>query len=126
MVATTKHATGDGWSSRSAFILAAIGAAVGLGNLWRFPTLAGESGGGAFVIVYIACVFLLGLPLVLAEIFIGRAVVARLYLKNTSAKQIENCLKTFNFQKSIWEFFSDRQKKVENRNITSQKSLVSR
>ena len=73
MVATTKHATGDGWSSRSAFILAAIGAAVGLGNLWRFPTLAGESGGGAFVIFYIGCVFLLGLPLLLAEIFIGRA-----------------------------------------------------
>jgi hypothetical protein len=49
-----------------------VGAAVGLGNIWRFPTLAGESGGGAFVIVYIACVFLLGLPLVLSEIFIGR------------------------------------------------------
>ena len=64
---------GDGWSSRSAFILAAIGAAVGLGNLWRFPTLAGESGGGAFVIFYIGCVVLLGLPLLLAEIFIGRA-----------------------------------------------------
>lgn len=71
MVTATK--TGDGWSSRSAFILAAIGAAVGLGNLWRFPTLAGESGGGAFVIFYIACVVLLGLPLLLAEIFIGRA-----------------------------------------------------
>ncbi|MBD59469.1 MAG: sodium-dependent transporter [Citromicrobium sp.] len=72
MVATSKS-TGEGWSSRSAFILAAIGAAVGLGNIWRFPTLAGESGGGAFVIFYIACVFLLGLPLVLSEIFIGRA-----------------------------------------------------
>lgn len=65
--------TGEGWSSRSAFILAAIGAAVGLGNLWRFPTLAGENGGGAFVIFYIGCVVLLGLPLLLAEIFIGRA-----------------------------------------------------
>ena len=64
--------TGEGWSSRSAFILAAVGAAVGLGNIWRFPTLAGESGGGAFVIFYIGCVFLLGLPLVLSEIFIGR------------------------------------------------------
>ncbi|NVD43694.1 sodium-dependent transporter [Qipengyuania atrilutea] len=75
MVATTKTGTptGDGWSSRSAFILAAVGAAVGLGNLWRFPTLAGESGGGAFVIFYIGCVVLLGLPLLLAEIFIGRA-----------------------------------------------------
>lgn len=71
MVATTKT-TSEGWSSRSAFILAAIGAAVGLGNIWRFPTLAGESGGGAFVIFYIGCVFLLGLPLVLSEIFIGR------------------------------------------------------
>ncbi len=71
MVATTK--TGEGWSSRSAFILAAIGAAVGLGNVWRFPTLAGENGGGAFVLFYVACVVLLGLPLVLSEIFIGRA-----------------------------------------------------
>ncbi|MGB3166778.1 MAG: sodium-dependent transporter, partial [Alteraurantiacibacter sp.] len=51
--------TGEHWSSRSAFILAAVGAAVGLGNIWRFPTLAGESGGGAFVLFYIACVFLL-------------------------------------------------------------------
>ena len=73
MVAATGSTTQEGWSSRSAFILAAIGAAVGLGNLWRFPTLAGESGGGAFVIFYIACVVLLGLPLLLAEIFIGRA-----------------------------------------------------
>ena len=72
MVATT-NTTGEGWSSRSAFILAAIGAAVGLGNIWRFPTLAGENGGGAFVLFYIACVFLLGLPLVLSEIFIGKA-----------------------------------------------------
>ncbi|GMM94229.1 sodium-dependent transporter [Qipengyuania sp. MTN3-11] len=72
MVAASQT-TGEGWSSRTAFILAAVGAAVGLGNIWRFPTLAGESGGGAFVIVYIACVFLLGLPLVLSEIFIGRA-----------------------------------------------------
>ena len=71
MVAAGKT-TGEGWSSRSAFILAAVGAAVGLGNIWRFPTLAGESGGGAFVIFYIGCVFLLGLPLVLSEIFIGR------------------------------------------------------
>lgn len=71
MVATTTT-TGEGWSSRTAFILAAVGAAVGLGNIWRFPTLAGESGGGAFVIFYIGCVFLLGLPLVLSEIFIGK------------------------------------------------------
>jgi NSS family neurotransmitter:Na+ symporter len=72
MVASTGSTEREGWSSRSAFILAAVGAAVGLGNVWRFPTLAGESGGGAFVLFYIACVFLLGLPLVVSEIFIGR------------------------------------------------------
>lgn len=71
-MAATGKTTGEGWSSRTAFILAAVGAAVGLGNIWRFPTLAGESGGGAFVIFYIACVFLLGLPLVLSEIFVGK------------------------------------------------------
>ena len=61
------------WSSRTAFLLAAIGAAVGLGNIWRFPTLAGENGGGAFVLFYIACVALIGLPMLLSEILIGRA-----------------------------------------------------
>lgn len=74
MVATTNPQPGEqGWSSRTAFVLAAIGAAVGLGNIWRFPTLAGESGGGAFVLVYIAFVILIGLPLVLSEIMLGRA-----------------------------------------------------
>lgn len=63
----------EGWSSRSAFVLAAIGAAVGLGNIWRFPTLAGENGGGAFVLVYLLFVALIGAPLVLSEVLIGRA-----------------------------------------------------
>lgn len=66
-------AAGGGWSSRTAFILAAVGAAVGLGNIWRFPTLAGENGGGAFVLVYIGFVVLLGAPLLLSEILLGRA-----------------------------------------------------
>lgn len=60
------------WSSRAAFILAAIGSAVGLGNLWRFPYVAGENGGGAFVLFYIVCVVLIGLPVLVAELFIGR------------------------------------------------------
>jgi NSS family neurotransmitter:Na+ symporter len=63
---------GEGWSSRTAFVLAAVGAAVGLGNIWRFPTLAGENGGGAFVLVYIGCILLIGMPMVLSEIVIGR------------------------------------------------------
>jgi len=60
------------WSSKAAFILAAIGSAVGLGNLWRFPYVAGENGGGAFVLFYVLCVVLIGLPVLVAELFIGR------------------------------------------------------
>lgn len=63
---------GDKWSSKAAFILAAIGSAVGLGNLWRFPYVAGENGGGAFVVFYIICVLLIGLPILVSELFIGR------------------------------------------------------
>ena len=73
MVAAGGAAAQDGWSSGRAFIIAAIGAAVGLGNIWRFPTLAGENGGGAFVLVYVLCVLLIGMPLVLTEIMLGRA-----------------------------------------------------
>ncbi|MHB9878104.1 sodium-dependent transporter [Pacificimonas sp. ICDLI1SI03] len=73
MAGATQIKAPDGWSSRSAFVLAAIGAAVGLGNVWRFPTIAGQNGGGAFVLFYFGCVLLIGLPLVLSEIMIGRA-----------------------------------------------------
>ena len=60
------------WSSRFAFILAVAGSAVGLGNVWKFPYIAGENGGGAFVLFYLFCVFLIGLPIMMAEILIGR------------------------------------------------------
>jgi len=60
------------WSSRLAFVLAATGSAVGLGNIWKFPYVAGESGGGAFVLVYLFCVAVIGLPLMMAEILMGR------------------------------------------------------
>ena len=60
------------WSSRTAFLLAAIGSAVGLGNIWRFPYITGVNGGGAFVLVYGACVAIIALPLLMAEIAIGR------------------------------------------------------
>lgn len=62
----------EGWSSRTAFILAAVGSAVGLGNMWRFPAEAGENGGGAFVLFYMFCVLLIGLPVLLSEVLIGR------------------------------------------------------
>lgn len=60
------------WSSRLAFILAATGSAVGLGNIWRFPYITSDNGGGAFVLVYLGCILLMGLPLMLSEILIGR------------------------------------------------------
>jgi neurotransmitter:Na+ symporter, NSS family len=61
------------WSTRRAFILAVTGAAVGLGNIWRFPYITGENGGAAFLLLYIAFVLLLGLPVMMAEILVGRA-----------------------------------------------------
>lgn len=60
------------WSTRLAFILAATGSAVGLGNIWKFPWLAGENGGGAFVIVYLLCIALIGLPVMMAEVMLGK------------------------------------------------------
>lgn len=72
MVAASGSGSRDGWSSRSAFVLAAIGSAVGLGNLVRFPAEAAQNGGGAFVIFYIGCIVLIGLPVLLSETLIGR------------------------------------------------------
>ena len=60
------------WSSRLAFIFAATGSAVGLGNIWKFPYIAGENGGGAFVLVYLLCIILIGVPIMMAEILLGR------------------------------------------------------
>lgn len=62
----------EAWSSRFVFLMAAIGAAVGLGNLWKFPYTAGVSGGAAFVLVYVGAVALVCVPLVMAELLIGR------------------------------------------------------
>ena len=61
------------WSSRLMFILAAAGSAVGLGNIWRFPYLAGENGGGVFVLAYLVCIGFIGLPILISEILLGRA-----------------------------------------------------
>ena len=62
----------SGWASRLGFVLAAAGSAIGLGNIWKFPYIAGLHGGGAFVLVYLACILLLGLPIMVAELLIGR------------------------------------------------------
>ncbi|HDP68584.1 MAG TPA: sodium-dependent transporter [Candidatus Marinimicrobia bacterium] len=60
------------WGSKRGFVLAAAGSAVGLGNIWKFPYLVGENGGAAFILLYLVCVILVGLPVVIAEILIGR------------------------------------------------------
>jgi len=65
-------ATHAHWSSRWAFIMAAVGSAVGLGNIWKFPYEAGEGGGGAFVLIYLLFVFFIGTPVLIAELSLGR------------------------------------------------------
>lgn len=72
---TTRDNTGNSriWQGRLTFIMAAAGSAVGLGNMWKFPYIAGENGGGAFVLVYLACILCFGVPLLMAEIGITRS-----------------------------------------------------
>jgi NSS family neurotransmitter:Na+ symporter len=65
-------ATRERWSSRAGFVLAAVGSAVGLGNMWRFSYLTAENGGAAFVVLYLAITALVGLPIMLAELVVGR------------------------------------------------------
>ncbi|TNE67157.1 MAG: sodium-dependent transporter [Alphaproteobacteria bacterium] len=69
MAGSAQHAQ---WSSRWAFIMAAVGSAVGLGNIWKFPYEAGEGGGGAFVILYLLFVLVIGVPCLVAELSLGR------------------------------------------------------
>ncbi|WP_151446711.1 sodium-dependent transporter [Lacisediminimonas profundi] len=62
----------EGWKSQPGFLLASLGSSVGLGNIWRFSYVAGENGGGAFLLVYVAMLLLIGLPLLLGEFALGR------------------------------------------------------
>lgn len=61
------------WSSRTGFVLAATGSAIGLGSIWKFPYITGANGGGWFVAIYLACIVLIALPIMVAEILLGRA-----------------------------------------------------
>jgi NSS family neurotransmitter:Na+ symporter len=71
-VARKKQGVHGRWSNRWTFILAAVGSAVGLGNIWKFPYIMGENGGGAFLLVYLACIALIGIPIMIAEVLLGR------------------------------------------------------
>lgn len=68
----SKNAPRTLWASRLGFILAAAGSAIGLGNIWKFPYITGENGGGVFVLVYLVCIVIVGLPIMMAELMIGR------------------------------------------------------
>ncbi len=60
------------WSNRWLFVLAAAGSAVGLGNIWKFPYVVGENGGGAFVLIYLVCIAFVGIPIMVSEVMLGR------------------------------------------------------
>jgi NSS family neurotransmitter:Na+ symporter len=62
----------DTWGSKVAFVLAAAGSAIGLGNIWGFPTVAGQNGGAAFLLIYLVAVALIGAPVMLSELIVGR------------------------------------------------------
>ncbi|MBA3987559.1 MAG: sodium-dependent transporter [Idiomarina sp.] len=69
---TSHSAISSRWSTRLSFMLAATGAAVGLGNIWKFPYIMGENGGAAFIVIYLLCIVALGIPIFIAELLIGR------------------------------------------------------
>ncbi|WP_163832327.1 sodium-dependent transporter [Spartinivicinus ruber] len=71
-MAEAHKAVSGTWATRWTFILAATGSAVGLGNIWKFPYITGEYGGGAFVLVYLACIAVVGIPIMMSEVLIGR------------------------------------------------------
>ncbi len=71
-MAETTSTTRGNWNSKLGFILAAAGSAVGLGNIWRFPTEVASNGGGAFLLIYLLCCFAIGFPVMVAELSIGR------------------------------------------------------
>ena len=60
------------WKNRWTFMLATAGSAIGLGNIWKLPYMIGVNGGSAFVLVFIACIFFVGIPLMMTEILLGR------------------------------------------------------
>jgi NSS family neurotransmitter:Na+ symporter len=68
----TQSAHRSHWSSRGAFILATAGSAIGLGNIWKFPFMTGVNGGSAFVLVFLVCIAIVGIPLMMCEIMLGR------------------------------------------------------
>ena len=85
----TTSATRENWGSYSGFVFAAIGSAVGIGNIWRFPYIVGENGGGAFLITYLIIIFTFGLSFMTLELAVGR------YYKTSIITTLSNIRKKF-------------------------------
>ena len=85
------------WKGNSTFILAAAGSAVGLGNIWKFPYMVGSNGGSAFVIVYLFCILIIGLPVMASEILIGR------YGRKSPINSLKKISEDFQLNKS-WKY----------------------
>ena len=88
------------WTNQWLFVLAAAGSAVGLGNIWKFPYITGENGGGAFVLVYLACIIIIGLPVMAAEVLLGRH--GRTSPINTFRKLVGESQLTAQWTKTAW------------------------
>ena len=85
------------WKGNSTFILAAAGSAVGLGNIWKFPYMVGSNGGSAFVIVYLFCILIIGLPVMASEILIGK------YGRKSPINSLKKISEDFQLNKS-WKY----------------------
>lgn len=84
------------WGRRGTFILAATGSAVGLGNIWKFPYVTGENGGGAFVLMYLVCVAIIGIPIMVAEILLGRRARANPIIAVQNVSRESDLLRSWN------------------------------
>tara|TARA_Y100001935_G_scaffold145154_1_gene119923 strand:- start:293 stop:1636 length:1344 start_codon:yes stop_codon:yes gene_type:complete len=82
------------WGSRMAFVLAAAGSAIGLGNIWKFPYVAGVNGGGLFVLIYIFCILLVGIPVFIAELYIGQQ----------GQKNVVESFEVLDKKRTVWSF----------------------
>ena len=111
-------------SSKLIFIFAATGSAVGLGNIWKFPWMTSENGGGAFVLIYIVSIILIALPIMIAEVFIGRhgtqnPVASLKYLSNESSSfaftQIDSDLKRIKTKKQKYSNSDDFTKMINSK-----------
>lgn len=92
---TAAHQTRATWNSRLGFILAAAGVSIGVGNIWRFPYLVGQNGGGAFIVAYIVILAIVGIPILIMEFGVRKLVgkgTIEAYIAGTGSKRLGTLL----------------------------------